>query len=490
MAILQQKQSDQTQHNKNMKSMRSEAPNLTSVRIPSQGRGIENEPIQSALRGRKITAPPPGLVVRMRNAWLGLLYRNHLKQYVVVRWVARWIWRNLFPMYIRLSLFMAKRYSLTKLSEFAKETGIPTCKLAEAVVVETLPPKVFPVSDRSYLLAPHDRYTFPEIFVATFKDAMTLGGTNLILADGKVVCHDLYDFERDYTAEELHGRTLISPKSRRLKFAFRDKAPESIPVAATFVDACAPNYAHWMTEVLPRVALFCAEERFSDVPIVVNEGLHHNIMESLFLVTGADREVITLPIGKALAVDELYLTSVAGYVPFERRTNKGSDHSHGMFSPRALELLRNRLGVVAQKTEKGAWPEKIFLRRNSGVRRVTNAVELEKLLMTYGYVIVEPEALTFSQQVRYFSHAKVIVGPTGAGFANAVFCERGTHVAILISKYKGMAYKYWVNMLDPLGIKLSYVLGDIVENRDYGVHGDFEINTSYLVEFLDNLEHN
>ena len=470
--------------------MRSEPPCFTSALMSSQRREGADVLAPVPPRIRAIWASPDSadIVTRMRNAPLGQLYRNRLKQYMIVRGVARWICWNLFPLYVRLFVLMKKRYPLTTLSDYAKTSEIPTYKLVDAESVKTTQPKVFPIRDRAYVSISHGRYRFPEIFVATVKKGTVMGGTNLVLVDGKVVCHDLYDFERDYTAEELHGRALISPKSRRVRLVFRDKRPDSIPVAATFVDACASNYAHWITEVLPRVALFCAEERFNDVPIVVNEGLHHNIMESLFLVANANRQVITLPIGKALAIDELYLTSVAGYVPFERRTNKVSGHSHGMFSPRALELLRKRLGEVAQKTEKGGWPEKIYLRRNSGVRRVINAVEIEELLMTYGYVIIEPETLTFSEQVRYFTHAKVIVGPTGAGFANAIFCEKGTHVVILIARCKDLAYKYWVNMLDPIGIKFSYVLGDIVDNLEYGVHGDFEIDTSHLMEFLYDLE--
>ena len=430
------------------------------------------------------------IVSRMRNAPLGRLYKDRLKQYVVVRGVARWIWWNLFPLYVRLSVLMKKRYPLTTLRDYTNASGTPTYKVADAESVETAQPKVFPNDDRAYVAAPYDQYMFPEIFVAKIKNGTAMGGTNLIVVDGKVVCHDLFDFEHDSTAEELHGRALISPKSRHVRLVLRNKKPKSIPVAATFVDACAQNYAHWMTEVLPRVALFCAEERFKSVPLLVNEGLHPNIMESLFLVAGANREVITLPIGKALTVDELYHTSVAGYVPFERRIKKASGHSHGMFSPRALKLVRERLATVSQKTDKRRLPEKIFLRRNSGVRKVTNAVEIEHLLVDRGYVIVEPETLTFLQQVQCFAHAKVIVGPTGAGFANAIFCEKGAHVAILISKSKDLAYKYWVNMLSPIGVHLSYVLGDIVDNHEYGVHGDFAINTSYLMELLDYLEHN
>lgn len=472
--------------------MRSDLPPLMSAQTSfqeSEGADVL-APVPTRIRTIWASSDNADIVTRMRNAPLGQLYRNRLKQYVVVRRVARWIWWNLFPLYVQLSVLMKKRYPLTTLRGYAKTAGTAMFKLVEAESVETAEPKVFPIADQGYVVVPNGRYLFPEIFVATIKNGTAMGGTNLVLVDGQVVCHDLLDCEQDSTAEELHGRALISPKFRRVRLVFCDKKPNSISVAAPFVDACAPNYAHWMTEVLPRVALFCAEDRFKHVPIVVNDGLHHNIMESLSLVAGADREVITLPIGKSLAIDEMYLTSVAGYVPFERRIGKGFNHSHGMFSPRALEQIRRHLATVIQRTENGSLPEKIFLRRNSGIRKVANAVEIEHLLMDRGYAIVEPETLTFSQQVRYFAHAKVIVGPTGAGFANAIFCEKGTHVAVLISKCKDLAYKYWVNMLSPIGVNFSYVLGDIVENHEYGVHADFAINTSYLMEFLDDLEHN
>jgi capsular polysaccharide biosynthesis protein len=484
-ALLQQ-QSEQSQR-KNMPNMRTEASKLTPAWMPSQGRGSVNEPIQSSPKIRKIgaTLQSIDIVTRLRNTWLGRLYRSHLKRYVVVRWVAKRIWDNLFPVYIRFSLRAAERLPLTKLSDFAIKSGIPTHKLADAALVETPQPKVFPVRDQIYLVAPHERYTFPEIFVATINNAITYGGTNLILVDGEVVCHDLYDFEHDYTSEECDGRTSIDPKSSRIRGLLHGEAPEPIAVAATFVDACASNYAHWMTEVLPRIVLFCAEDRFRGIPIVVNDGLHKNIMESLFLVAGTEHEIITLPIGRALAVNELYLTSVAGYVPFGRRTNKLSGHSHGMFSPRAFEMLRKYLGALEQKTEKEACPEKIFLRRISGPRKITNTEELEKLLVAQGYVIVEPENLTFLRQIQLFNHAKEIVSPTGAALSNAIVCKPDAQVVVLMSKHKDMIYRYWSNLLSPIGIRVSYALGSIIENRDRGIHGDYAIDANCINDLLE-----
>lgn len=434
---------------------------------------------------------PYDISTGLRQIWFGRVYTSYLKRYAVIRWIAQWIWRNGYPIYVshiatRLSNGKAKQWRpLTKLSEFTKKSGIRTYKLADATLVETPVPRVFPACDQGYLTSPNERYRFPEIFISTIHNAITSGGTNLILADGKVVCHDLYDFEYDYTSEELYGRTLIDHRYRRIRWLLHDEAPEQIPVAATFVDACASNYAHWMTEVLPRVVLFCAEERFHGVPIVVNDDLHKNIMESLFLVAGADHEIITLPIGRALAVSELYLTSATGYVPYGRRTNRTTGHSHGEFSPWAFRILRNQLNALEQVTEEEAWPEKIFLRRNSGIRKLINAAELEKLLVAQGYVIVEPEKLTFLQQIKLFNNAKEIVAPTGAALANAIVCTPGTQVVVLMSKHEDMIYRYWGNLLSPFGIMVSYLLGDIVNNHDRGIHGDFVVDADCIRDLLE-----
>jgi len=289
------------------------------VWAPPSGEDRMIEPIQTAPNVRKIEPVQTELhdiVTLFCNPWVRRNYRRYLKRYAVLRWTILWIWRNGYPIYVNLSAryFNAKvkRWRpLIKLSDFVRVSEIPTYKLADSAVVATPTPAVFPFCDQSYLVSAHDAYRFPEIYVATIKNAMIYGGTNLVLTDSGVICHDLYDFVRDYTCEEWHGRILINPKSSRIRWLLHDNNPEPITVAASFVDACASNYAHWMTEVLSRIAMFCAEERFNGIPIVVNDGLHKNIMESLFLVTGSEREIITLPIGKALAgIISVYIASI------------------------------------------------------------------------------------------------------------------------------------------------------------------------------------
>jgi capsular polysaccharide biosynthesis protein len=429
----------------------------------------------------KIQGKSQDIVSRLKATGLGKFYVSHLKPLPPVRGLVVWIWRNAYPVYVNHIAKLprnrnAKQWRrLTRLGEFAKKKGIPLTLVADAAQVETPAPRVFPSIDQGYLVSPHDRYSFPHIQVAEIGAGMIYGGTNLVLTKDGVICHDLYDFERDYTSEELHGRTLIDPARTRIRWLLHDDSPERLPAAAAFADACASNYAHWLTEVLPRIAAFCAAEQFKDIPIVVNDGLHKNIMESLFLVTGEGREIITLPIGRALQVDALYLTSVAGYVPFERRNNKLQGHSHGVFSPSAFELIRNQVVSSMENLPEKTWPENIYLRRNSGARKVTNATELEEVLIAQGYVIVEPEKLTFLQQAQLFSHATMIVGSSGAALANIIFAPSGTKIFILIGKYQDTSYWYWQNIACASGKTVSYIFGKVSDHTG-GIHADFTVD--------------
>lgn len=457
---------------------------------------INNQPLPKVrkieiLDGTSRASSNIDAVSRLKATWVGSLYTNYIKRYSFIRWVAIRIWRHIYPLYVNFTYLFdrsiknrgAKRWrTLTKLLDYSSTKGLPTYKLADAAFVETPQPRVHPASEQAHLKSPHEGFKIPEMYVAKISNGMVYGGTNLILAEDEVICHDLYDFKRDYTSEELHGRTLINPSSRRIRWLLHDDAPEPIPLAATFVDACAPNYAHWLTEVLPRVALFCSDAQFNDVPIIVNDGLHQNIMESLALVVGSERKIITLPIGRALVADTLYLTSVTGYVPFERRNNKLFGHSHGIFSPKAFDVCREKIRSFTEKLPEVTYPDKIFLRRNSGARKVLNAPEIERYFQSIGYALVEPEKLTFLQQVMVFNNAKIIVGSSGAALANLLFAPSDAKIYIFISKYKNTSYWYWQNIACAAGKKIKYIFGRPVQD---GIHSDFTVDITMLLNIFE-----
>ena len=295
----------------------------------------------------------------------------------------------------------------------------------------------------------------------------------------------MYDFRYDSTSEELHGRAIIDPRNNRIRWLDHDVEPVRLSSGATFVDSCAANYAHWISEVLPRIALFCADDRFRDVPIVVDDGLHRNMLESLYLLVGPAREVIALPLGRGIAFDLLHVTGATGYVGFDRRPGKVEGYSQGRFNPAGFLAVRTAFREVGVQVPDATTPRKIYLRRNSGTRRLLNSAEIERLLLDRGFSIIEPEHLTFVEQLSMFRWADVIIGATGAACANIVFCRPGTRVAILMGKHQNMPYRYWANMAGPLGIDVDYVLGRIRGQRSLGIHGDFRVDPDDVTDLLE-----
>jgi capsular polysaccharide biosynthesis protein len=431
------------------------------------------------------------LLVHLKRTLVGRLYVRYLKRIPIVRSLTIRLWRTFYPLYVSMvSRHLGSRASrrwrpLIKMTDHVKTLHLPTAKVFDATRVDTPAPNVFPAEDQAFLVSPHDHYVFPPVYVAEIGEALIYGGTNLVFSQDAVICHDLYDFERDYTSEELHGRHVIDAKKMRMRLLRQDPTPERIAVAAAFVDACSANYAHWLTEVLPRIAVFCSIDQYASIPIIVDGGLHQNIMESLALVVGNEREIITLPEGRAISVGVLYQTSVTGYVPFDIRDEGRTGLSHGLFCPSAFVVLRNCVLPHARRIAQRDLPKKVYIKRTSNYRRVVNELPLHKFLYDQGYVAVVPEKLSFLQQVALFEFSDRIVSETGASVVNMIFGGRDSRICIFISKHKKMAYWYWVNILSSTGILTDYVLGDIVGDHTKGVHSDYEINLRDLLKMED-----
>lgn len=421
----------------------------------------------------------------IRSNLLVRFYFDHLKKYRSFEWLASHAWHKAYLLY-RIAWIHRKSLQrpLVRLAAFAAKRQV--CRLTEAESVQTPSPSVFPAKAARRLVPPHLEYRFPEISITPIPQGLATGGTNLVMTNEAVICHDLYDFSRDYTSEELNGRAYIWPDKGRIAWMMSTVPRQVLAKAACFTDACAANYAHWITEVLPRINLFCASPLSTNVPIVINDGLHRNIMESLDLVTKGSHEIVAVTTGAAIGADVMYVVSAAGYVPFERRTNRLRNHSHGLFSPSGLLSMRDRLlnGIGRTSCENA---RHIVIRRNSTIRNIANAQEIEETLVARGFTVVEPEHLSFAEQVAVFSNAETVVGATGAAFANLIFCKPSTRIIILISDFRYMPYWYWQNMACAVGNRITYVLGKCM-GRFPHLHSNFAVNSADVLDAVGQIQ--
>jgi len=186
------------------------------------------------------------------------------------------------------------------------------------------------------------------------------------------------------------------------------------------------NWYHWLVDALPQLHL--ADRlpgEFRQWPVLVPEQIFRfpTMVEALNVFVDG-REVIHVPEwhhvrGTICWIDSLEITNVPASLSVE-----GDEagfhilHREGMNSYR-----REFLDRFATPTPR--WGSKIFLIR-AGNRRPYNQDEIAEVAARFGFEAVAPEVLSLAEQVQLFSHARHIIGPSGAGFAGLLFSSPGT----------------------------------------------------------------
>ncbi len=423
------------------------------------------------------------LVEKIRNTPYARFYRRYLKSIPLFQIAARlYIDRNIKKRSKQYSL--VEGLALKNISSYHNDMDSEYLVVNDKEKVDTPRPEVFPLSDSARLQAPHEYYIFPEVRISKIGSCKVVGGTSLVTKDDCVICHDMYNFDTDMLSEELHCLLSVYPQENKVVWSQDISISKVVENAATFVDSCAHNYAHWMTEVLPKIRIFCSIKEYQKIPIIIDDLLHENQMESLLAVVGGNRSVIVLSKGCGLFVKELYFTSSTGYVPFQKRGNADSTASHGLFSPYALQMVVDRLSEWSAAIDKENLPKRIYVRRNSSYRSLKNQAELEKVISQLGFEIIQPEKWSLSQQVALFENADVVVGPTGASFANIMFCRPGTKIVILAYWHPDMVYWYWQNIACSTNKQIKYVLGAPLSRNL--PHSDFVVNIDDVLNALSN----
>jgi capsular polysaccharide biosynthesis protein len=239
-------------------------------------------------------------------------------------------------------------------------------------------------------------YTKPAypLRVATVAGARLATGSGLVFtADGDLVIETLWD--HDHFVREFSRPTRL---------------PEPTRVAGTHASIMSlwcNNYFHWIFNALPRIAVLQASGVSYD-RLIVPERLSRFQRESL-AVMGIPESKLTPFTGEHLQPEQLVW--IAPLAPI----NEPSSF--------LLDWVRQALGPGASE------PRKMFyVSRRGGTRNAANERELLAALEPLGFELLLPETLSFQEQLRTFASAKLLVGPHGSNFVNAIFSR---HLSVL-----------------------------------------------------------
>ena len=256
----------------------------------------------------------------------------------------------------------------------------------------------------------------------------------------------LADVSREYPAP-LPGCPSYDPQQHQV-FQQSELPPlETIEGRVVVLSGLSGNvYFHWMVDILPRLELL----RQSGINFDQIDWFLVNSYQAPF-----QRETLTrlgIPEFKILESDQfphiqaqqLIVPSFAGHT--------------GWLQPWAIDTLRRWFLPKSSNSGKN-YPERIYISRgDASYRRVLNEDEVIQFLRPWGFVTVQLETLSFTEQVALFAEAKVIMGAHGSGLTNIVFCQPGTKIIEWMSPHYNRHY-YWV-ISQYLGLEHYCLTGD------------------------------
>ena len=242
-----------------------------------------------------------------------------------------------------------------------------------------------------------------------------------------------------------------------------------VPVAkAIFVGSwSAHNWYHWIIDTLPSIFLARAlPEEFDSYPVLVDEvALSRPAwLEPLATVIG-DREVIPLSrTGYTTVSDLVWIDSPSSPGPLPLlKSGKPSFRVH----PTALRAYREHLISTLDLEDIAQEPKKrLFLGRKATPNRPYNQEELITEAARFGYEPVFLEELNFAESVKVMMEAQSVIGPHGAGWANALFCHPGT-TGIMWTWRESLDNNWFSNIAQISGMSLDVLVTATPSNRNH-----------------------
>jgi hypothetical protein len=309
------------------------------------------------------------------------------------------------------------------------------------------------------------RVTSPRIEIKEYVNVYAYGKTNFLsIRNSKNLFLDDGIDINSTLAATTDGKLIKIKKNYKLEFK---KSKRKINKAILLSGQCSGNYAHWITELLPKICYADTNESYNDYPLVIDNWAHPVFERSAILVSNNAREIIKINPYERCNIKRVLDVSMTSYIPVEINISNNQKFSPYQFSKDALERLR--LCVLSKINKSESSTKKIFLKRdpcNVGNNRLLiNTREIEEIAENNGYTIMDPAYSTFEDQAFIFSKATHIISPIGAALSNLVFNNRNCNVMILSPHFPGSNYSFFSSLLGVLDHNIKYLLGNQVNER-------------------------
>jgi Glycosyltransferase 61 len=212
------------------------------------------------------------------------------------------------------------------------------------------------------------------------------------------------------------------------------------------------NWEHFVEEVLPRLVVAELELEFDRIVI---SGIYDD-SQLQAMQAFSEREISVYERSNSYSCKALSCTVQDGrrHLAIRNQLNKLS-----LLDQEAMYLIRSKASKLLIEMPSIATPDRIYVQRRLGLfRRLLNQESIELILEEFDFQFVRTEDLSFSERIRLFGQAKIIVLESGAGMGNLHFC--GPNTIVLELRHPGLKNSTEETAFNPVGITMNRVVGE------------------------------
>ena len=217
----------------------------------------------------------------------------------------------------------------------------------------------------------------------------------------------------------------------------------AIPRCIILNNRASDNYFHWLIETLPNWMLIESCREYDDYPVLVHGHMPSQHYEALRHLVGEKRTITLAESNKTYQIDQAIIPLPLSHILFDPLPGVIPQEHDVRYHPAAIAYLQTRLGCA--HTEEMSLGRKIYLSRKSsrlGKRKMRNQDEVEALFVHHGFELIDTAELSFDEQVALFASCRIVAGPSGASFANLVFCHPDCQVILFAQKENNLGIYY------------------------------------------------
>lgn len=326
-----------------------------------------------------------------------------------------------------------------------------------------------------------------QVFAAMFENVQVQSRSGAIQLGSRLL-FDFQDGELDGLSVAHAFDPIIFDDRDSILAVIDDRSENTIRIdrAWTLVGLFSGNFGHWMIEGILKFLGAKHLEALRGIPLLIDESMPHQHRQALEMLADGRFPIVTIPRGKCVRAEQLWVTSNWANVPPPLEDNK----TKSIVLP--LRQVADIYAEAAKKIDRhlGDYETsgRTFIARDSKRRDLVNSKEIEDLLQERGFERFLPEQHSFHTQVRKIRQSGSIVLQNGAAGFGLLLARSGTKV-ICLSHPHIEALPLFNEIFKNLGLEFKVVTGETVRTDEFHLdYSDYEIPRETLRLELDAID--